>query len=364
VWGVNSPADRPVAARLQPVVALSPLPLVVSPMAGGPSTVELVVAAGRAGALGFLAGGYKSADALTAEIKAVRAEHCPAFGVNLFVPGSPTIEPDALEAYLAVLEREAEELGATLGTPTWDDDDYDDKVEAVLAESPPMVSFTFGLPARDLVRELQSAGSLVALTITTEDEAAQALAAGPDCLCVQGAEAGAHRASFANEDRAGQDRPILELLTAVARMSDVPLIAAGGVGGPEDVERLIGSGAVMVQAGTAFLRSAESGAAVAYKDALADPSFRETTVTRAFSGRRARALVNAMVRDHPDAPAAYPEVNNATRPLRAAAARTGDTAHMSLYAGTGFRRCRDVAAGEVVEHLASKVRGSRKVRGR
>ena len=356
MWGVSSAADGSVAARPQVLAALSRLPLVVSPMAGGPSTPELVVAAGEAGALGFLAGGYKTADTLRAEMAAVRAARCPTFGVNLFVPGSPTAEPDALAAYLASLERRARELGATLGDPTWDDDDYEDKIEAVLAAPPPMVSFTFGLPVRDVIRELQSAGSLVALTVTTEDEAARALAVGPDCLCVQGAEAGAHRGSFANEDRAGQDRPTLPLLASVARTSEVPLIAAGGVGRPEDVEALIGSGAAMVQAGTAFLRCPESGAAAAYKDALTASAFGQTAVTRAFSGRRARALVNVMVRDHPDAPAAYPEVNNATRPLRAAAARAGDTGYMSLYAGTGFKQSRDVAAGEVVEHLVSRLR--------
>jgi nitronate monooxygenase len=354
---VSTPADRPGAARPQPLAALSLLPLVVAPMAGGPSTVELVAAAGEAGALAFLAGGYKTAASLAADMAAVRAARCPVFGVNLFVPGSPTAEPEALAAYLVSLEREAGELDATLGDPTWDDDDYDDKIEAVLAAPPPIVSFTFGLPARDVVRELQSMGSLVALTVTTEGEAAQALAVGPDCLCLQGAEAGAHRGSFANVDRPGQDRPILELLAAVARTSDVPLIAAGGVGGPEDVEALVAAGAVMVQAGTAFLRCPECGAASAYKDALADPAFAKTALTRAFSGRRARALVNIMLRHHRDAPAAYPEVNNATRPLRAAAARAGDTGHMSLYAGTGFRRSREVAAGEVVEHLVSRLRG-------
>ncbi len=274
MWGVSSPADRSVGARPNPLSALSRLPLVVAPMAGGPSTVELVVAAGEAGALGILAGGYKTADALAAEMASVRHARCPSFGVNLFVPGSPTTEPEALAAYLAGLAHEAGELGATLGEATWDDDAYEDKMEAVLAAPPPMVSFTFGLPARDVVRELQAAGSLVVLTVTTQDEAAQALAVGPDCLCVQGAEAGAHRGSFANDDRAGRDRPILELLAAVARSTDVPLIAAGGVGGPEDVAALIDAGAAMVQAGTAFLRCHESGAPAVYKAALADLGLR------------------------------------------------------------------------------------------
>ena len=95
------------------------------------------------------------------------------------------------------------------------------------------------------------------------------------------------------------------------------------------------AGAVAVQAGTAFLRCPESGAPQRHKDALADPAFGATTVTRAFSGRRARALVNSMVRAHPDAPAAYPEINNATRPLRTAAAGGRCRADVAV-GGTGL----------------------------
>ena len=126
--------------------------------------------------------------------------------------------------------------------------------------------------------------------------------------------------------------------------------------GPATWPHLLARGAALVQAGTAFLRCPESGAPQRHKDALADPAFGATTVTRAFSGRRARALVNAMVRAHPDAPAAYPEINNATRPLRAAAARAGDAEHMSLYAGTAFRRAEARPAAEVVERLVSGLR--------
>ena len=115
-------------------------------------------------------------------------------------------------------------------------------------------------------------------------------------------------------------------------------------------------GADLVQAGTAFLRCPESGAPAALKDALAtSAAFGATEVTRAFSGRRARALVNAMVREHRGAPAAYPEINNATRPLRAAAARAGDPEHMSLYAGTAFAQAEARPAAEVVERLVSGV---------
>ena len=332
---------------------LGPLPLIVAPMAGGPSTVELVVAAAGAGALGFLAAGYKTPAAMAGEMNAVRAAGVEVFGVNVFAPGQPAVDRDLVETYVASLETEASVLGVTVGVPTWDDDDYGAKVDALMARPPAAVSFTFGLPDADVVRSLQAAGSIVLLTVTTPEEAAQALRVGPDALCLQGAEAGAHRGSLANDDRPDQDRPVRALLASVRSHTLVPLVAAGGVGGPEDVGDLLARGADLVQAGTAFLRCPESGAAPAHKDALADPAFDRTAVTRAFSGRRARALVNTMLRRHPGAPAAYPEVNNATRRLRAAATRAGDTQHMSLYAGTAFRSAEARPAGEVVEGLLS-----------
>ena len=90
--------------------------------------------------------------------------------------------------------------------------------------------------------------------------------------------------------------------------------------------------------------------------ALADPRFTQTAVTRAFSGRPARALANKFVADHQGAPAAYPEINNATRPLRAAAAAGADPDRMSLYAGTGFRSASDRPAAEIIAQLATSVR--------
>ena len=325
-------------------------------MAGGPSTVDLVVTAAGAGALGFLAAGYKTADGMAAEMAAVRGAGVDAFGVNVFVPGHPAPDRSRVERYAASLEIEAAALGATVGAPTWDDDDYGSKVDALVARPPAAVSFTFGVPDAEVVRSLQAAGSIVLLTVTTPEEAAQALRVDPDALCLQGAEAGAHRGSLANDDRPDQDRPVRSLLASVRQHTLVPLVAAGGVGGPDDVADLLARGADFVQAGTAFLRCPESGAPPPHKDALADPAFDRTAITRAFSGRRARALVNAMVRDHPGAPAGYPEINNATRPLRAAATQAGDTQHMSLYAGTTFRQAEVRPAAEVIERLMSRWR--------
>ena len=323
-------------------------PVVVAPMAGGPSTTELVIAAARAGALGFLAAGYKTPAAMAAEVTAVRAATSEPFGVNVFVPGTPYSDPGALDRYLSSLR-----TTGPLGDGTWDDDGFDGKVTALAADPPAVTSFTFGCPSAEAIKTLQDAGSLVIVTVTSPGEAALATAAGADALCVQGYEAGAHRGTFANDDEPGRDYGLLSLIGEVAAVTGLPQIAAGGIMGPRQVRAVIAAGAVAAQCGTAFLRCPESGAHPRYKAALADPRYTATTMTRAFSGRPARGLVNQFIRDHQDAPAAYPEINNATRPLRAAAAARGDTEQMSLWAGQGYRSATEQPAAEIIERLSA-----------
>jgi nitronate monooxygenase len=327
---------------------LLPRPVVVAPMAGGPSTPELVIAAARAGALGFLAAGYKTADAMTAEIAAVRAATGEPFGVNVFVPGTPCTDRAALDRYLDTLSADG-----TTGDARWDDDHFDAKIAALLAGPPPVVSFTFGCPPAEVVAALQHAGATVIITVTSPGEAVTAASAGADAVCSQGFEAGAHRGTFVNDDAPGRDLGLLSVIGAVADATGLPQIAAGGIMGPRQVNAVLAAGAVAAQCGTAFLRCPESGAHPLHKAALADPRYTATTLTRAFSGRPARGLVNQFIRDHSDAPPAYPEINNATRPLRAAAAASGDPERMSLWAGQGYRSATALPAGEIIERLSA-----------
>ena len=138
--------------------------IVVAPMAGGPTTTDLVIAAAGAGALGFLAAGYKTPAAMTAEITAVRAVTAEPFGVNVFVPGTPYPDAGRLARYL-------DSLGPGLGDANWDDDGFDGKIEALLADPPAVTSFTFGCPAAEVIKALQDAGSAVVVTVTAPAEA-------------------------------------------------------------------------------------------------------------------------------------------------------------------------------------------------
>jgi nitronate monooxygenase len=333
-------------------------PLVVAPMGGGPSTPELVVAAAEGGAVGFLAAGYKTSAAMASEITAVRARTSEAFGINVFVPGVPASDETSLAQYLDSLAADVEAIDAELGQAVWDDDAFDEKIAVLLRESPPIVSFTFGCPKPEVIAAFRDVGSVVAVTVTSPDEATFAANAGADALCVQGDEAGAHRGSFTNDDRPGRDLGVLALIAEVAKRTDLPQIAAGGIMDSGQVTAVIAAGADAVMCGTAFLRCPESGAHPTYKVALADPRFATTVLTRAFSGRPARGLLNHFARDHADAPGAYPEINNATRPLRARAAAIGDPERMSLWAGVGFAAARDRPAAEIIEHLCAGSRSS------
>src|SRR5579862_782354 len=327
---------------------LLPRPVVVAPMAGGPSTPELVIAAARAGALGFLAAGYKTAEAMATEIAAVRAATGEPFGVNVFVPGAPCTNPKELDRYLDSLSADG-----TAGDASWDDDHFDAKIAALLADPPPVVSFTFGCPPAEAVTALHRKNVTVIITVTSPDEAVAAASAGADAVCSQGFEAGAHRGTFANDDEPGRDLGLLSLIGAVAAVTGLPQIAAGGIMGPRQLNAVLAAGALAAQCGTAFLRCPESGAHPLHKAALADPRYTATTLTRAFSGRPARALVNRFVLDHAGAPTAYPEINNATRPLRAVAAARSDPEAMSLYAGQGYRSAIEQPAAEIIERLSA-----------
>ncbi|QBI54467.1 Nitronate monooxygenase [Streptomonospora litoralis] len=327
------------------------VPVVAAPMAGGVSTPELAAAVNGAGGLGFLAAGYLAADAMAAQVDRLRALSGRPFGVNVFVPDRDTADPQALAAYRERIAPEAARLGTEAGPAHWGDDDYRAKLAALRSARVPVVSFTFGCPEAGDIAALRRTGTEVLVTVTTAEEAAAAEDAGADALCVQGAEAGGHQGSF--EDTYERTIPLARLLAEVRGRVRIPLVAAGGITGAAAVQRCLAGGAVAAQLGTALLRTPESGAQQVHKDALVQQRFDRTTVTRAFSGRRARALANRFVAEHGGvAPGAYPHVHHMTGPLRAAAARAGDAETLHLWAGACYRSAADRPAAEVVGRIA------------
>jgi NAD(P)H-dependent flavin oxidoreductase YrpB (nitropropane dioxygenase family) len=331
------------------------IPVLAAPMSGGPSTPELVVAAARAGSLGFLGGGYKTPEALADQIAQVRSAGVP-FGVNLFAPNPVPVDPDAYEKYRGQIQQEADRYEIDLGkVPVTENDDYwQGKVDLLLADPVPVVTFTFGIPEPKVITALKNAGSLVGQTITSAAEARLAAETDADLLLVQAAAAGGH-SGILTPDRLPPEIPLPQLLQEVGAVTSLPLIGAGGLGTPDDVAAALGAGAIATAVGTVLLRSKESGTSAPYRAALADPGRRPTLLTRAFTGRPARGLANVITdRYSAVAPEGYPAIHHLTSPIRKAAAAAGDPERINLWAGTGYRHATDAPAGEILKALASR----------
>lgn len=327
------------------------LPIVAAPMAGGPSTVALASAVTDAGGFAFVPGGYLTAPAFDALLTEARAAGRP-FGVNLFVPQPGALAPDDFATYRAELAGEAAALGVELPTgPTHDDDAWRDKLALLLADPVPLVSLTFGLPDPSDIAALRAVGTRVLATVTTPGEALLAADAGVDGFVVQGPSAGGHSGTF-DPRRPLVDVPTDSVVRAVRAASPLPVVAGGGVDGPAAVRELLAAGAEAVAVGTLLLRAHESGTSPTHRAALADPGFATTVVTRAFTGRPARGLLNGFIERHePAAPYGYPEVHHLTRDLRRAAAAAGDPHRLHLWAGTGYRAAIEAPAAEIIRAL-------------
>lgn len=326
-------------------------------MAGGPGSPALAVAAGRAGSLGFVAGGYKSPQELAEQIAATAAAGVP-FGVNVFAPNAVPVDAVAYRRYAEFMAVEADRYGIAIDVnapPIEDDDGWRDKLDVLRAYAVPVVSFTFGVPSRDDLALLRKTGALLLQTVTNADEARAAADAGVDALVVQAAAAGAHYGTF-TPARPIPGPPLTEVVAEIRHAVDRPVIAAGGLATPEAVTAAIQAGAEAVAVGTVLLRSNEAGTSATHRAALADPNRTATVLTHAFTGRPARGLRNEFIDRYAGlAPFGYPALHHLTSPLRKAAAAAGDPERVHLWAGTGFRYATEEPAADILHRLAGRL---------
>lgn len=325
------------------------IPIVQAPLAGGPSSPALAAAVCGAGGLGFVAAGYRTAEAMTEDIAEVRAQTRAPFGVNVFAPVPGPADAEAVERYAEMLEPEARRAGVTLGRPRFNDDAFPDKVRILVDDPVPVVSFTFGCPPPKVIASLKRAGSEVWITVTDSEEARQAEAAGASALVLQGSEAGGHRGSFVDRP-SSSDFSTLALLQLVGASVRLPLVAAGGISTGAAIAAVLAAGAAAAQLGTAFTRCPEAGTSPVHREALA--SSLPTALTRAFSGRVARGVVNRFMREYESqAPIAYPEVHHLTSPIRARGRETNDGDIVNLWAGQTHELAVEMPAAELVRRL-------------
>jgi nitronate monooxygenase len=333
-------------------------PIIQAPMAGGPSTPELVAAVSNAGALGSLGSAYSTPEQITADIKKVRALTEKPFNVNLFAGGYAPESPVDAAPMLGLLAEIHEALHLPPPTlPAWPKNPFAEQLLAILEARPAVFSFTLGIPEPHAIARLKAAGIVIFGTATTVQEGKLLEAGGVTAIVAQGAEAGSHRGTFAGPFESAMV-PTLELVRSLRATVSTPVVASGGLMDGRDIAQALARGASAAQLGTAFLTCPEAGTSEAYRRAILAARADTTLITRAFSGRPARALLNTFVsklEGQEKIILPFPLQNALTRPMRTAAAKLGESGFLSLFVGQGVTRARAMPAAELVSRLVAEM---------
>lgn len=337
------------------------LPIIQAPMVGV-SSPAMAAAVSNAGALGSLGVGATDADGARRMIAAFRERSRRSLNVNVFCHLPAKADPAVAAGWLQTLRPHFERFDAQPPAALQEvyrsflDDDA--KLAVLLADSPRVVSFHFGLPAAEHIRALRDAGIVLLASATSIAEGRAAANAGVHAVVAQGYEAGGHRGIF-DPDAADDRLDTLALTRRLVRTLDIPVIAAGGIMDGAGIAAALDLGAVAAQLGTAFIACVESEADAGYRAALASDAANHTVMTRAISGRPARCLANRFTalgagispREIPCYPIAY----DAGKALNAAAKAAGETGYGAQWAGQGAPLARSLPAAELVAALAKEL---------
>jgi nitronate monooxygenase len=346
-----------VAERLVVDFPTLACPIVLAPMAGGPNTPALAAAVANAGGLASFGFAYSTPERIAADLAATRALTAGPVNANFFIfrPVTPPDQDEVARA-VAALATLSGAAGLVLAAPV--PPFYPDlaaQLEPVWRLRPEVLTFHFGLPPAGVIERAHALGISVGITATRAAEARAISAAGADFVVAQGAEAGGHCGVFVAGEP-GDWLPVRELVRSLRRVTELPLIAAGGLMSGADIRAVLDAGAEAAQLGTAFLATNESGASAAHRRYLLEEGGRGTMLTRAFSGRYARGIRNTFIERVAGADVLpFPLQNSLTAPLRKAAAERDDGEHQSLWAGAHYARCRGGGARELVRRLVAEL---------
>jgi nitronate monooxygenase len=335
------------------------LPLIQAPMAGAQGSA-LAIAVSKAGGLGSLPAALLTPDGLRDEIAATAAATSNPYNVNFFCHVPPTPDPDRelrwrerLAPYYRELDIDPQTIPSGPGRAPFDHNTLD-----VLAQfKPPVVSFHFGLPSRELLDRVRQWRPAIISSATTVDEARWLEAQGADAIIAQGVEAGGHRGMFLSDDLTTQVGT-LALVPQIVRAVSVPVIAAGGIGDSAGVGAALALGAAGVQIGTAYLLCPEATTTRVHRDALASPRARHTALTNVFTGRPARGILNRLMAELgpiSSEPPAFPLATAAVVPLRLKAESRGSGDFSPMWAGQNTSGCRNIPAAALTGELAARL---------
>ncbi len=217
------------------------------------ATGEFAAAVSNAGALGLIGAGGMDADTLRTHIRTCKALTKKPFGVNIML-----MNPAAAEMAQVVIEEGVRVVTTGAGVPsqyvpTWK--------EAGIRVFPVV-------PATTLVKRLEPLGV--------------------DGFIAEGTESGGHVGELTT----------MALVPQVCDMTDLPVIAAGGIASGRQLAAAFALGAIGAQLGTCLLVSEECPIHINYKQAVLNAKDSDTTVTGRSVNAPVRILKNQMTREY------------------------------------------------------------------
>lgn len=336
-------------------------PIIQAPMAAA-STPALAAAVSNAGGLGSLGCALQTADAFSKDVRATQKATNHPIHVNFFVHEEPRSEPAREANAKALLQPyyDEMELGPVPDAKATHFPFNRAMLDTVLEVRPQIISFHFGLPDADIISAIKQAGMTLLSSATSVREAIDLEQRGVDAIIAQGWEAGGHRGTYLSSFE-GARVGTMSLIPQVVDAVSLPVIAAGGIADGRGIAAAFALGASGVQMGTAFLTCEEAGIPQVHKDILMDANDDDTRISKAFSGRPARSIVNRYIEDmapHEDNLPDFPLVNTMTGPLRKASAQAGMGDFMSLWSGQSVGLNRRMPASELFEKLVEEARAA------
>ncbi len=202
----------------------SQYPLILGPMRMI-TLGEMAAAVSESGGFGQIAASGMSVETLRDEIKKARKITNCAFGINI-----PIYRPNAIEAIEIAIEMGVKTITTSAGNPV------------------------------KVMDRLKEAGIKVLHKVSTIKMALKAQEAGVDAVIATGFEAGGH---------VGRENiTTFCLIPQLAKVLDIPVVAAGGIGNGQGVVAALSLGAEGAEIGTRFLATRECSSPDWLKDAI------------------------------------------------------------------------------------------------
>jgi len=276
-------------------------PILQGPFGGNLSSVALVSTVSNAGGLGGYGAYTLSPQEIIEVDQQIKAATNKPYNINLWVSDTDavdgTVSDEQFKQAQVLFKPYFDEAGVALPEkPAPFKSRFENQLEVILHQKPPVFSFMFGLLDEDVLEQCRRLGIVTVGAATTLDEAVALEATGVDLIIASGFEAGGHRPSFLASAESSVTGTFV-LLQLIKEKVKTPVIAAGGIANGRGVAAALALGADAAQIGTAFLATEESNATAVHREMLFSDNAKYTTLSRAYTGRLGRGITSRLAKD-------------------------------------------------------------------